>query len=85
MSLMPFISIAVIAVFVYVVFFAGKNNSGLSKRSGKKYYTIDDEFNAKKKEKQEKVDRILEKINAKGVESLTSQEKAILDEYSSSN
>lgn len=82
MSFMPFISIAVIAVFVYVVFFAGKNNSGFSKRSNKKYYTIDDEFNAKKKAKQEKIDRILEKINDKGVESLTSKEKAILDEYS---
>ncbi|WP_420572672.1 DUF6576 domain-containing protein [Kordia sp.] len=84
MSLMPLISVAVIAIFVYIIFTSRKNSSGLSKSSNQKYYTIDDEFNAKRKAKQENIDRILEKISDKGVESLTPQEKTILDEYSNS-
>lgn len=82
---MPYISIAVIAVFLYMIFRSRTNNGSSSSSSDKKYYTIDDEFNAKKKAKQERIDRILEKINAKGVESLTKQEKALLDEFSNSN
>lgn len=86
MSLMPYISIAVIVIFIYIVFFKSKKGDTiLSKGSKQKYQTIDDEFNAKRKEKQQNIDRILEKINEKGVASLTPQEKALLDEYSNSN
>ncbi|WP_430412607.1 DUF6576 domain-containing protein [Kordia sp.] len=85
MSLMPYISIAVIAVFLYMIFRSKTGTSISSSTSKQKYQTIDDEFNAKKKAKQEQIDRILEKINAKGVESLNKQEKALLDEYSGSN
>ena len=85
MSLMPYISIAVIVIFIYVVFFKSKKGDTiLSKNSKQNYQTIDDEFNAKRKEKQRNIDRILEKINEKGVASLTPQEKALLDEYSNS-
>lgn len=82
MSLMPYISIAVIALFLYMIFKSRTTSSGTSNQ---KYYTIDDEFNARKKEKQATIDRILEKINAKGIESLTKQEKILLDEYSKNN
>lgn len=83
MNLMPYISIAVIAVFLYMIFRKRSGNSSYSySSSSNKYETIDDKYNAKKKAKQEQIDRILEKINAKGVESLTKQEKALLDEYS---
>ncbi|WP_046744297.1 DUF6576 domain-containing protein [Kordia zhangzhouensis] len=85
MSIMPFISIAVIAIFIYLIFKSKKETSSFSKTSSQGYQTIDDKFNAERKQKQERINRILEKINDKGVESLTSHEKAILDEYSNSN
>ena len=79
---------AVIAVIVIVVYFIARSNKGTTPylpSSKNTYQTIDDEFNAKKKEKQARIDRILEKINDSGVESLTKQEKLLLDEYSNSN
>ena len=85
MSIMPIISIAVIAVFIYIIFKSKKGTPSFSGSSSQKYQTIDDKFNAERKQKQERIDQILEKINRKGVESLTAQEKAILDEYSNSN
>ncbi|KAB8155199.1 hypothetical protein EZY14_004750 [Kordia sp. TARA_039_SRF] len=86
MDIMLYISIAVIGIFIYIKFFKSNTEStGIPKRSAQKYQTIDDEFNAKRKAKQERIDRILEKINEKGVDSLTSKEKALLDEYSNAN
>jgi hypothetical protein len=84
MSLMPYIAIAVIAIFVYMIFKSKTNTASISGTSNQRYQTIDDEFNANKKEKQARIDRILEKINDKGVKSLTKQEKVLLDEYSNS-
>ena len=71
--------------FLYIIFRSKAGSNITSGTSSQKYQTIDDEFNAKKKAKQKQIDLILEKINAKGVESLTKQEKAMLDEYSNSN
>jgi hypothetical protein len=79
---------AVIAVIVLVIYAITRSNKGATSflpSSKETYQTIDDEFNAKRKAKQDRIDRILEKINDKGVESLTTQEKALLDEYSNSN
>lgn len=45
-------------------------------------YTIDEKYNAAKVEKQKEIDRILEKINKNGVQSLNSREKQLLDDYS---
>ena len=44
--------------------------------------TIDDRYNMTRAEKQREVDRILEKIHNKGINSLTKAEKERLDEYS---
>lgn len=43
--------------------------------------TLEDRYNAERKTRQEEIDRILDKINRSGVESLTRKEKEILDEY----
>ncbi|WP_428224464.1 rhomboid family intramembrane serine protease [Flavobacterium sp.] len=48
----------------------------------KKYLSIDDKYNSDKKEKEKQIDSILEKISEKGINSLSSTEKMILDEYS---
>ncbi|MFT3945951.1 MAG: rhomboid family intramembrane serine protease [Agriterribacter sp.] len=47
-----------------------------------KYYTIEDKYNSKKLDTQKQVDRILEKIHKRGINSITKKEKEILDEYS---
>jgi membrane associated rhomboid family serine protease len=48
------------------------------------HYTIDDRYNMSQRNKQEEVDRILEKIHKKGMQSLTRREKQTLKEYSKS-
>jgi membrane associated rhomboid family serine protease len=45
-------------------------------------FTVDDRYNIHKRNRQEEVDRILEKIHKKGIGSLTRQEKATLREFS---
>jgi membrane associated rhomboid family serine protease len=45
-------------------------------------YTIDDRYNAKKKNSQQEVDRILDKINQQGIKSLSRKERESLEEYS---
>ncbi|TAH04129.1 MAG: rhomboid family intramembrane serine protease [Sphingobacteriales bacterium] len=45
-------------------------------------YTVDDRYNAKEKNTQQEVDRILEKIHRKGINSLSRKEKEILEEFS---
>jgi len=46
------------------------------------YHTIDDRYNAEKTNRQNEVDRILDKISKKGMKSLTPKEKEILEDYS---
>lgn len=47
----------------------------------KKHYDIDEEFNYNKVIKQKEIDRILEKISKKGVNSLTDKERKTLDGF----
>ncbi len=42
----------------------------------------DDIFNAKKQQREKELNRILEKINTRGVESLSKKEKEFLDQQS---
>lgn len=46
------------------------------------FFTKDDRYNDQKKHRQNDIDSILDKISAKGIDSLTKQEKRILEEYS---
>lgn len=46
------------------------------------YYTIDDKYNAERADKQKEIDRILDKISSKGLESLSKKEKQLLEEFS---
>jgi membrane associated rhomboid family serine protease len=45
-------------------------------------YTVDDRYNIHKRNRQEEIDRILEKIHKKGMSSLTRQERQTLKEFS---
>lgn len=51
-------------------------------RTQKKFYSVDHRYNAEKLDKQNEVDRILDKINKRGMKSLTPKEKEILEQYS---
>jgi membrane associated rhomboid family serine protease len=46
------------------------------------YHTVDDRYNIQKRNRQEEIDRILEKIHRKGIGSLTRSEKQTLREFS---
>ncbi|WP_028979011.1 rhomboid family intramembrane serine protease [Sporocytophaga myxococcoides] len=54
-------------------------NTSFSSRNS--YMSKDEEYNLKKFNKQKDIDRILDKINEKGLDSLTSREKELLDEF----
>ncbi len=45
-------------------------------------YTVDDRYNLQKKNTQQEVDRILDKINQQGIKSLSRKERSALEEYS---
>jgi membrane associated rhomboid family serine protease len=45
-------------------------------------YTVDDRYNSQKKNTEQEVDRILDKINQRGINSLSRKERESLEEYS---
>ena len=47
-----------------------------------KYYTIDDQFNSDRKERQDEIDKILSKIGENGLQDLSAADKKRLDELS---
>lgn len=51
----------------------------------KVYFDIDDRYNEEKVNRQQEIDRILDKIGRKGIDSLTPKEKQALDDYSRRN
>lgn len=50
--------------------------------SHKKYYSLEDKYNEKKVNKQKELDKLLDKISKKGINSLTQKEKQKLEELS---
>lgn len=84
MNIMVYLAVAVMVLFIYIKYFKPKRKTDdFRVELGEKFQTIDDKFNAKRKEKQQEIDRVLEKINREGIESLTAAEKAILDKNAS--
>jgi membrane associated rhomboid family serine protease len=51
-------------------------------KTQKRYHSIDHKYNAEKTNRQNEVDRILEKISRKGMKSLTQKERETLEEHS---
>lgn len=76
--------IIILGVFLLVKFLKNyfekreKKNSLISEND-----TLDEKFNAYKKQKQIEIDTILDKVASKGLSSLTMKERQILDDYSS--
>jgi membrane associated rhomboid family serine protease len=57
----------------------------LFKKTHQDHYSIDHKYNAQKTNKQKELDLLLDKINSKGFEHLTSKEKQKLSDHSKSN
>jgi hypothetical protein len=51
-------------------------------RSHNDHYSIDHKYNEEKNRQQQRVDKILDKINRHGMKSLSNKEKEILKEFS---
>ena len=75
--------IIILLLVVLIGFFVFKNKSVKNIfQPEQKYYTIDDEFNAKRKERQDEIDQLLNKIGKNGLDDLTEKERRRLDELS---
>lgn len=75
--------IIILLILCLVGFFIFKNKSiAPSYGPEKKYQTIDDEYNAKRKNKEEEIDKLLGKIGKNGLNDLTEKERKRLDELS---
>jgi len=72
-------SLAFIILIVYKPQLLMITNSYAGKR-----YTVDQRYNMQKRSKEEEVDRILDKINRKGMKSLSQRERSLLKEYAES-
>jgi cell division GTPase FtsZ len=68
-----------LAIAVVIIYFINKNKTTQAQQ---KNQTIDHKYNAEKNMRQQEVDRILDKISKRGMNSLSASEKAILKDYS---
>lgn len=78
---MVLIIILLLAVLIGFFVFRNKSVKNIFQPE-QKYYTIDDEFNAKRKERQDEIDKLLSKIGKNGLDDLTEKERKRLDELS---
>lgn len=84
-NLLPVLALVVptitfIALIVYKPHLLMVDN--LFYKKNRSSYTIDQRYNLAKKQKQQDIDRILEKIHRRGLSSLSKEERRALDEYS---
>lgn len=80
---MPLIGLIIIVIIVIYLF---RKLSGTGLFPGatveKDQYSIDHRYNKEKHKRQREIDRILDKINKRGINSLSKEEKDKLDDYS---
>ena len=71
-----------LAVAVVLLYFFRKDIKEKFVPNKEKYYTIDDQFNSEKKDRENEVDKILSKIGKNGLNDLSTEDKKRLDELS---
>ena len=71
--------ILIFAVIGIVIFLIVRQQNGNKQESV--YFDIDHKYAEEKARKQKEVDRILDKISKRGLDSLTEKEKATLEEF----
>ncbi|MGV8914188.1 MAG: DUF6576 domain-containing protein [Kaistella sp.] len=74
-----FVLLAVAVIFIY--FFRRDIKEKIVPQK-EKYYTIDDQFNSDKRERQKEIDALLSKMKENGVDDLTEKELNRLNELS---
>lgn len=74
-----FVLLAVAVIFIY---FFRRDIKEKFVPNKDKYLTIDDQFNADRKERQDEIDEILNKIGENGLQDLSAADKKRLDELS---
>lgn len=72
----------ILAVAVIFIYFFRRNLKEKFIPNKDKYVTIDDRFNAERKERQNEIDRILSKMGKNGLSDLSPKDKERLDELS---
>lgn len=83
-NLLPILAILIPGVALILIMIYKPELILIDKHTQYEQLTIEDRYNLSRKNEKEEVDRILEKINEKGIKSLTRKEKKALDEYSRS-
>lgn len=78
---MTYLIILLLVVAIGFVLMKNKSVKNIFKPE-QKYYTIDDEFNAKRKERQDEIDKLLSKMGKNGLADLSEKERKRLDELS---
>ena len=71
-----------LAIAVIFIFFFRKDLKEKFIPNKNKYYTIDDQFNSDKKDRENEIDKILSKIGKNGLNDLSAEDKNRLDELS---
>ncbi len=74
-----FVLLAVAVIFIY---FFRRDIKEKFVPNKDKYLTIDDQFNAERKDRQNEIDEILNKIGENGLQDLSAADKKRLDELS---
>ena len=72
----------ILAVAVVLIYFFRRNLKEKFIPNKEKYYTIDDQYNSQRKNRENEVDEILDKMGQNGVKDLSSADKKRLDELS---
>lgn len=74
-----FVIMAIAVIFIY--FFRKDLKDKFIPRKDK-YYTIDDQFNSNKKEREKEIDELLAKMGKNGINDLTEKDRLRLNELS---
>lgn len=72
----------ILAVAVIFIYFFRKDLKQKFIPNKQKYLTIDDQFNAEKRDRENEVDKILSKIGENGLKDLSEEDRKRLDELS---
>ena len=72
----------ILGLAVILIFFFRKEIKEKVSPDKTKNYTIDDRYNAAKRERQKEIDHLLSKMGKKGIEDLSEKDRKRLDELS---
>lgn len=81
---LPILAILLPGIALIIVLLKKPDLIMIDKKTRRRQLTLEDRYNLSRKNQQEEVDRILEKINKEGINKLTQKERDILDNYSRS-